>query len=279
MNQEKQASEPVRWGSLILALAVAPILVLGSSLPPSVAEAQASETEVSTADVTTQQEARAPSVTLSARQRRKALLNAGRQARREERRQAAAQSQGVAAPATTSLPAAPPADLKVSLKVDPRLTRSLYMGDRWVSASTYVGTNGQDTVEARVTGVDAKGVAMRVSPRWIPADPEMVTVTPGQGDAVLITVRSAGESILRVVIENDSKAVIVAKELSITARYQGAAINVKIDTSGAVMKGSSAQQEPQGRPVVRSGWSYVDGGPAPRAQNRPVVRNGWKYVD
>src|SRR6266545_2074203 len=270
MNQEKQASGPVRWGSLVLAL--------GSSLPPSVAEAQASGTEVYTeADVTTGQEARAPSVTLSARQRRKALLNAGRQARREERKQLAARSQGVAA--AMSLPAAPPADLKISFKVDPRLTRSLYMGDRWVSASTYAGTNGQDTVEARVTGVDAKGVAMRVSPKWIPADPEMVTVTPGQGDAVLITVHRAGESVLRVVIENDSKAVIVAKELSITARYQGTAINVKIDTSGAVMKGSSAQQEPQGRPVVRSGWSYVDGGPAPRAQNRPVVRNGWKYVD
>ena len=114
------------------------------------------------------------------------------------------------------------AGLAVSFKVDPRLTKGLYMGDRWVSPATYVGTNGQDTVEARVKGVDAGGAAVAVSPTWIPADPAMVTVTPGQGNEVRITVRRAGESKLKVSSPGFSR------ELAVKATYQDNTIRVQI---------------------------------------------------
>ncbi len=82
--------------------------------------------------------------------------------------------------------------------MDPRLTKGLYMGDRWISAPTYTGTAGQDTVDARVRGVDADGATVAIRPQWVPADPEMVTVSPSQGNEVKITVKRAGESRLRV---------------------------------------------------------------------------------
>jgi hypothetical protein len=112
--------------------------------------------------------------------------------------------------------------MAVSFKLDPRLTQGLYMGDRWVSPPTYVGATAQDTVEARVQGLDAQGKARSVKPEWIPADPGMVAVTPALGDQVKITVRRAGESKLNVVSAG------VSKELSIKAVYQDNAIRVEI---------------------------------------------------
>lgn len=234
-------------------------LALAGSLLAFNGWARASETEGSTeAGVSAHQPAPGPGgltggqdPAREARQRRKALLNARRQARREARGQATAQNQAAA-----SFPAVPLTDIKVSFKVDPRLTRSLYMGDRWVSPPTYVGTNGQDTVEARAKGVDVKGVTMQVTPKWIPSDPEMVTVASSEGNEVKITVKRAGESHLRLAIENGSGEVILFKELLIKAWSQGGAIQVEIDTTRAAVR-ESARQE-QSRPVVRNGWRFVD---------------------
>ncbi|MDP2997120.1 MAG: FKBP-type peptidyl-prolyl cis-trans isomerase [Bryobacterales bacterium] len=119
-------------------------------------------------------------------------------------------------------PAAALDNIEISLKVDPRLTKGLYMGDRWVSAPTYIGTAGQDNVDARVQGVYAGGKKTAISPQWIPSDPEMVTVSPGQGSEVKITVKRAGESRLEV------KAGGVSKELAIKAAYKGESIQVEI---------------------------------------------------
>jgi hypothetical protein len=121
--------------------------------------------------------------------------------------------------------APPPADIKVSFKLDPRLTRSIYMGDRWVSPPTYTSTLQQGkelTVEARAQGFDTRGRPLAISPRWLPADPEMVTVWPVQGREVRITVLRAGESRLKVVVAGYSK------ELLIKATNQGDAIQVEI---------------------------------------------------
>lgn len=137
-----------------------------------------------------------------ARLRRKAMLRALREARRQERReyvqqQRAAQlaaSQNKASQPNALRPAGTLMEIQVSFKLDPRLTRSLYMGDRWVSSATYVGTVGQKTVEAKVMGIDANGKAIAISPNWIPTDPEMVTVSPIGGNVVLINVHRAGVS-------------------------------------------------------------------------------------
>ena len=126
------------------------------------------------------------------------------------------------------------ADIKVSFKLDSRLTQGLYMGERWVSPPTYVGASAQHTVEAKVYGLDAKGIARNITPQWIPADPEMVTVSPTEGSEVEITVNRTGESRLEVTTKE------VSKELTIKAVNQGTGIQVEIAQLEARQVASSA---------------------------------------
>jgi len=116
--------------------------------------------------------------------------------------------------------------IRVSFKLDPRLTQGMYMGEQWVSPPAYgplVSSGNTYTVEAKAFRLDAQGQAVPISPEWIPADPDMVTVSPGQGHAVTITVQRAGESRLKVAFQG------VSKELTIkAAAYQGDAMQVEI---------------------------------------------------
>jgi FKBP-type peptidyl-prolyl cis-trans isomerase len=128
-----------------------------------------------------------------------------------------------------SLEAAGPAgtsftDIKVSFKVDPRLTQGVYMGERWVSPPTYVqvGEGKECTVGARAEVIDAEGKRVDISPEWIPADAEMVSVSPGQGKEVHITVRRAGQSSLKVASQG------ISRELIIKATYENNATKVEI---------------------------------------------------
>jgi FKBP-type peptidyl-prolyl cis-trans isomerase FklB len=115
-------------------------------------------------------------------------------------------------------------DIKISFKIDPRLTRSMYMGDRWVSPPIFTpARQGKTaTVEASADGLDATGKRARITPQWIPTDPGMVEVTRGQGDQVQITVKRPGQSKVKVVAQG------VTKELAIKAVDQGDAIAVEI---------------------------------------------------
>ncbi len=118
-----------------------------------------------------------------------------------------------------------PTGIAVSFKMDPRITKGLYMGDRWISPPTYTSTlqEGKEiTVEARAEGRDAKGRTMKIKPEWKPSDPGMVAVTPGHGDEVKITVKRDGQSKMKVASSGYSK------ELSIKATYQDNAIRVEI---------------------------------------------------
>jgi len=115
--------------------------------------------------------------------------------------------------------------IEVSFKMDPRITRGMYMGDRWISPPTFTSTfqeGKETTVEARVHGVDAKKNKMKIKPKWTPSDPEMVTVTPGEGSDVKIAVKRAGKSTLNVAAPG------VSKEFSIKATEEGDAIRVEI---------------------------------------------------
>lgn len=99
------------------------------------------------------------------------------------------------------------------------------MGDRWVSPPTYTSTvqAGQEiTVEARARGIDARGKTININPKWTPADPEMVAVSPKQGRQVKITVRGAGKSSLEVSSQGFSM------KLSIKATYKNNLIQVEI---------------------------------------------------
>ena len=136
-------------------------------------------------------------------------------------------------PEEKAVPASTITGIQLSFKLDPRLTDSTYGGERWVSAPTYVGANAQDTVEARAKVIDAKGQPTKTSPEWIPSDPEMVTVSPSQGDQVKIIVHRAGESKLKVAAQG------FYKELVVKAKYVGKAIQVEI-TQPAVGKSDGA---------------------------------------
>jgi len=115
------------------------------------------------------------------------------------------------------------AGINVAFKLDPRITRGLYMGDRWVPLPyTQIGEAKQVTVEARAEGVDDKGKAVSVSPEWTPADPAMVTVTPGRGNAVKITALRPGESSLQVTSQG------VSRGLAVKAAYKGEVLQVEI---------------------------------------------------
>lgn len=119
-------------------------------------------------------------------------------------------------------------DIEVSFKLDPRLTKSVYMylGENWISPPISLHADAQarpiPTVEAKVQVHDAKGQPVDLNPEWIPADPEMVTVSPSQGNAVQITVRHAGQSSLEVTSQR------VSRKLAIMAWYQGDALQVQI---------------------------------------------------
>jgi hypothetical protein len=116
------------------------------------------------------------------------------------------------------------ARIDLSFKVDPRLTRGLYLGDRWASPPTFFIHQPLEgaTVEARAQCKDLYGRALEVHPRWVPEDPELVTVTPAQGREVKIGVRRPGEARLRVSAEG------VSRELTIKAVRKGEALSIEI---------------------------------------------------
>lgn len=117
--------------------------------------------------------------------------------------------QGAAPPA----PAVAVTDIQLSFKRDPRIVDPTRNPQQWVPGPRYAGATAQDTVEVRAKGVDPAGKSAKISPQWIPSDPEMVTVSPSQGDDVKITVHRAGESKLKIIYQG------LSKELEIRAKY------------------------------------------------------------
>ena len=101
--------------------------------------------------------------------------------------------------AQTAAPSSAVKQIQLSFKRDPRLVDPTRGLGPWVSGSGYGGATGQDTVEVRAEGVDAAGKPAKISPQWTPSDPEMVTVSPREGDDVKITAHKAGESAIFVI--------------------------------------------------------------------------------
>jgi FKBP-type peptidyl-prolyl cis-trans isomerase FklB len=106
-------------------------------------------------------------------------------------------------------------ELQVSFKRDPRMVDPYRGIGVWVTGSTYKGATAQTIVEARAEGVGASGKAFKISAQWSASDPDMVTVSPTQGDNVNITVRRAGESRVKVAYQE------LSKEFVVRAQYAG----------------------------------------------------------
>jgi len=117
--------------------------------------------------------------------------------------------------------------ITVSFKLDQRLSGPTYGGVRWVSPPTFTLAQGgeQLTVEAKTQGVGADGNFLDVSAEWLPADPEMVTVTRGQRNEVTITVRRVGESKLKLAAQG------AAKELLIRAKSFASGNGLQVEIS------------------------------------------------
>jgi hypothetical protein len=125
-------------------------------------------------------------------------------------------------------PAGPLARIDVSFKLDPRLTRSLYLGDRWVSPATYVAAPQRPaaTVDVRAGGLDAAGRRVEVEPEWAAADPDMVEVVRGGRGEARVIVKRAGDTTLRVASGP------IARQLAIRARQRGETLAVEIAQAG-----------------------------------------------
>jgi FKBP-type peptidyl-prolyl cis-trans isomerase FklB len=133
--------------------------------------------------------------------------------------------QQLAADPTPANSTAPLGDLRISFKLDPRLSGPTYGGDHWIVSSPFtsvaqVGT--QATVEAKVDGVAKNGAPVRAAAEWTPADPEMITVAPAENSQVKITVHHAGES--KVTVASNG----VSKQLLVKAKRVGNATQVEI---------------------------------------------------
>jgi FKBP-type peptidyl-prolyl cis-trans isomerase FklB len=90
--------------------------------------------------------------------------------------------------------------LVVSFKLDPSMMGGSYAQPGWVTPQVYQGVSGQNTVEAKVDGIDASGNPVRgIKAEWIPEDPEMVTVSTGQDNLVKILIHRPGQSNVMVV--------------------------------------------------------------------------------
>jgi FKBP-type peptidyl-prolyl cis-trans isomerase len=134
-------------------------------------------------------------------------------------------SRGDEAAPEVALAAAPAvlAGINVSFKVDPRIAKGLYMGDRWAPVPfSQIGETRQVTVEARAEGIDGSGKPVAIEPQWITADPELASVSPERGKAVRITALRPGESSLRVVSEG------ISRDLAVKAAYKGEVLQVQI---------------------------------------------------
>ena len=121
--------------------------------------------------------------------------------------------------------AIPVSDLRISFKLDPRLSGPTYGGERWIASSPFtslaqVGT--QASVDAKADGVAKNGAPLRTAVQWTPSDPEMITVAAAEDTQVKITVHHAGESKL-IVASNG-----ISKELRVKAKYVGNATQIEI---------------------------------------------------
>jgi len=113
-------------------------------------------------------------------------------------------------------------DLRFSFKLDPRLLGGTYGGVRWVAPPRFTGASAQDRVDVRVEAVDSTGASVAARSRWTPADPEMVTISPQEGEVVEIRVNRPGQSAVEVAAGG------LSRTLLISATQQGQSVQLEI---------------------------------------------------
>ncbi len=131
---------------------------------------------------------------------------------------------GIVQAAPEATPAGAFTGIKVAFQLDPRITRGMYMGERWVSPPTYTMVQEQKvTIGAKATGLYGKGSEMGISADWNPGNAAMVQVSPSKGEKVELTVLQEGQTDLTVTYAGASK------KLSVKAVRQNG--NLRVDIS------------------------------------------------
>jgi hypothetical protein len=112
----------------------------------------------------------------------------------------------------------------VTFRLDPNVTRGLYLGDRWVSPPTFhfAQPGTQYVVQAKLQSIDEWDERADLSGEWSTSDPEMIAITRHDHGEVTIVVRRAGEGQLFV------SAGGVTKVLRVQARQTADAMDVMI---------------------------------------------------
>jgi FKBP-type peptidyl-prolyl cis-trans isomerase FklB len=144
-------------------------------------------------------------------------------------------------------------DIQLTFKKDPRLVDPTRNPQEWVPGPNFGGASAQDTVETVARAVDSKGQPVKATLDWIPSDPEMVTISPSQGDHVKITVRRAGESSLKITTQGFSK------DLVVQAKYTGNFILVQITQPAAPKPAAPAAAQAPPKPKSKDDVSYAAG--------------------
>jgi hypothetical protein len=128
----------------------------------------------------------------------------------------------VNAAATCPCPGAAPgnseATIAVAYMLDPSLTASLYMGERWVSPTRFTVVQAGNSASVKAS---AQVPAGSPPASWIPGS-AMVSVTPSSGNLVEITISGVGASTLDLVTDGASK------HLAIHAVHLGNSLKVDI---------------------------------------------------
>jgi hypothetical protein len=112
----------------------------------------------------------------------------------------------------------------VTFRLDPAVTRGLYLGDRWVSPPTlhFAQPGTQYVVHAKLQSIDAQDESVDLSGDWSTDDPDMIAIERHPYGEVTIVVRRAGEGRMFV------SAGGVTKELHVRARQTADAMDVAI---------------------------------------------------
>ena len=121
-------------------------------------------------------------------------------------------------------PLAPTPKLVVAFRLDPELTRAMFMGDRWVTPPTYffAQQGPRFVVQAKPQQADRRGENFDVSGDWSVDDPSMVEVTPGPRGEVTLVVRQPGHARVTVATSSGSKV------LDVSAKQLDGAMQVRI---------------------------------------------------
>ncbi len=108
-------------------------------------------------------------------------------------------------------------NIGVYFKLDPRLTRSLSMGERWVSPETFTSVlqvGKQATVQAKTVGLDRNERVMlkRLKAQWVATNPDLVKISATEGEEITITTLQPGESKLIVTANGVSRILTIKSD-------------------------------------------------------------------